>query len=139
MNKPSENLFEDFNLDKDEIWVKCLLFIKERIQEQAFQTWFYDISAISVDDESITLQVPNQFHYEWLESKYRHLIDNALKKNFPHPLIVNYSVVISDKKIEDIPTLTQKDKPIPRSYHRKSQLNLRYIFENSNPNIFEIF
>ena len=130
MNKPLENLSEDFNLDKDEIWRKCLLFIKERIQEQAFQTWFYDISAISLDNESITLQVPNQFHYEWLESKYRHLIDNALKKNFPHPLIVNYSVVISDKKIEDIPTLTPKDKPIPRSYHRKSQLNLRYIFEN---------
>ncbi len=130
MSDPSETTTSKINLNKDELWKKCLLFIKERIQEQAYQTWFDGISIINLTDEEITLQVPNQFHYEWLESKYRHLIDNALKEYALHPLIVNYSVVISDKKIEDIPTLTPKDKPVPRSYHRKSQLNSRYIFEN---------
>ena len=130
MSDPAIKTTSNLNLNKDELWGNCLLFIKEHIQEQAYQTWFDGVPAISLNDESITLQVPNQFHYEWLESKYRHLIDNALKEYAPHPLIVNYSVVISDKKIEDIPTLTHKNKPIPRSYHRKSQLNSRYIFEN---------
>ena len=123
MNDPAEKTTSNFNWNKDELWGKCLLFIKERIQEQAYQTWFDGVSVISLNDEGITLQVPNQFHYEWLESKYRHLIDNALKEYAQYPLIVNYSVVISDKKIENIPTLTSKDKPVPRSYHRKSQLN----------------
>ena len=130
MSDPAEITTNNINLNKNELWRKCLLFIKERVQEQAYQTWFDGISVINLTDEEITLQVPNQFHYEWLESKYRHLIDNALKEYAHHPLIVNYSVVISDKKIEDIPTLTPKDKPVPRSYHRKSQLNSRYIFEN---------
>ena len=130
MSDKAEKTTYKLNLSKNELWGKCLSFIKERIQEQAYQTWFDGISAIDLNNEEITLQVPNQFHYEWLESKYRHLIDNALKEYALHPLIVNYSVVISDKKIEDIPTLTPKDKPIPRSYHRKSQLNSRYIFEN---------
>ena len=130
MNDPAEKTTTHLNSNKDKLWEKCLLFIKEHIQEQAFQTWFDGITAISLNNESITLQVPNQFHYEWLESKYRHLIDNALKEYAPYPLIVNYSVVISDKTIENIPTLTPKNKPIPQSYHRKSQLNSRYIFEN---------
>ena len=130
MNDITETTTNNSNWNKDELWGKCQLFIKERIQEQAYQTWFDGISAITLNDEGITLQVPNQFHYEWLESKYRHLIDNALKEYAPHPLIVNYSIVISEKKIEDIPTLTSKDKPVPRSYHRKSQLNSRYIFDN---------
>ena len=65
------------------------MFIKDKIQDQAFQTWFDGISAISINNEEITLQVPNQFHYEWLESKYRHLIDSALKEVWPNPLIVN--------------------------------------------------
>ena len=130
MNDPAEKTTTHLNSNKDKLWEKCLLFIKEHIQEQAFQTWFDGIPAISLNNESITLQVPNQFHYEWLESKYRHLIDNALKEYAPYPLIVNYSVVISDKTIENIPTLTPKNKPIPQSYHRKSQLNSRYIFEN---------
>ena len=130
MSDPAKVTTNNINLNKNELWRMCLLFIKERVQEQAYQTWFDGISVINLTDEEITLQVPNQFHYEWLESKYRHLIDNALKEYAHHPLIVNYSVVISDKKIEDIPTLTPKDKPVPRSYHRKSQLNSRYIFEN---------
>ena len=67
---------------------------------------------------------------QWLESKYRNLIDYALKEYSSHPLIVNYSVVISDKSIEEIPTLTSKEKPVPPGYQRKSQLHSRYIFEN---------
>ena len=117
-------------MNKDELWDKCLLYIKDRIQEQAFETWFDGVLATNLGDEIITLQVPNQFHYEWLESKYRHLIDNALKENSQHPLIVNYSVVISDKSVEEIPKLISKTKPIPRGYQRKSQLNSRYIFDN---------
>ena len=100
MSDPAIKTTSNLNLNKDELWGNCLLFIKEHIQEQAYQTWFDGVPAISLNDESITLQVPNQFHYEWLESKYRHLIDNALKEYAPHPLIVNYSVVISDKKID---------------------------------------
>ena len=130
MSDAVEKTINNLNFNKDELWGKCLVFIKERIQEQAYQTWFDGVSAINLNDEGITLQVPNKFHYEWLESKYRHLIDNALKEHAPHPLIVNYSVVISDKKIEDIPTLTHKDQPVLRSFHHKSQLNSRYIFEN---------
>ena len=130
MNDFDKTGIKQLSPDKDDLWSKCLLFIKDRIEEQAFQTWFDGISAISLNKEGITLQVPNQFHYEWLESKYRHLIDSALKEFLPHPIIVNYSIVISDKKIESIPNLTPKDNPIPQSYHRKSQLNYRYIFEN---------
>ena len=115
---------------KDELWSNCLLYIKDRIQEQAYQTWFDGVAATNLNKEEITLQVPNQFHYEWLESKYRNLIDNALKENASHPLLVNYSVVISDKSVEEIPTLTSKEKPIPPGYQRESQLNSRYIFEN---------
>ena len=75
MNKPIEKTTSNVDWNKDELWSKCLLYIKERIQEQAYQTWFDGVSVIDLNDEGITLQVPNQFHYEWLESKYRHLID----------------------------------------------------------------
>ena len=56
--------------------------------------------------------------------------EDAIKEHANHPLIVNYSIVISNKKIEDIPTLTSKETPVPPGYQRKSQLNSRYTFEN---------
>ena len=86
MSEPLNISTSDMSLTKDELWEKCLLYIKDRIQEQAYQTWFDGIVSTSLDNEGITLQVPNQFHYEWLESKYRNLIDNALKENARHPL-----------------------------------------------------
>jgi len=130
MNDATEQSAGEIRMTKEDLWENCLLYIKDRIQEQAFQTWFDGIIATNLNLDGITLQVPNQFHYEWLETKYRHLIDNALKENANHPLIVNYSVVISDKSIDEIPTLTAKEKPVPQGYQRKSQLNSRYIFEN---------
>ena len=95
---------KDISLTKDELWMNCLLYIKDRIQDQAYQTWFDGVVATNLNKEEITLQVPNQFHYEWLESKYRNLIDNAIKENANHPLVVNYSIVISDKSMKAIPT-----------------------------------
>ena len=130
MNDATEQSAGKIRMTKEDLWENCLLYIKDRIQEQAFQTWFDGIVATHLNEEGITLQVPNQFHYEWLETKYRHLIDNALKENASHPLIVNYSVVISDKSVDEIPTLTAKEKPVPQGYQRKSQLNSRYTFEN---------
>ena len=61
-------------LNKEEVWRKCLLYIKNRIQETAYQTWFDGIQVTNVTEQDITLQVPNQFHYEWIESKYRNLL-----------------------------------------------------------------
>ncbi len=118
-------------LDYLEKWKFCLGFIKERIPEQAYQTWFDDAVMISsATEEEVTLQVPNQFHYEWLESKYRHLIDDAIKEYFNIPMVVNYSVVISNKSTEEIPKLKETEKTIPTGYHQPSQLNSRYIFDN---------
>ena len=117
-------------MNKEELWEKCQSYIRDRIPEQAYQTWFDGIKPYSLNEEEITLQVPNQFHFEWLESKYRILIDDALKKEAKQPLIVNYSIVISNKNSEKIPSLTSNDNPIPQTYHQRSQLNLRYTFEN---------
>ena len=54
----SEKTINYLNLNKDELWGKCLLFIKERIQEQAFQTWFDGVSAINLNNEGILFRSP---------------------------------------------------------------------------------
>ena len=67
---------------KQTYWDKSLAYIRSKIEETAFQTWFEGVEIGTINDESITLIVPNRFHYEWLESKYRNLIDDAIKSTF---------------------------------------------------------
>ena len=112
-------------------WGKTLAYIRSRIEETAYQTWFESVEINNVSDDSVTLIVPNRFHYEWLESKYRHLINDAIKSAFGKSLIVNYSVLLTEKTSENIPKFKESDKKnIAPRYHRPSNLNDRYIFNN---------
>ena len=114
-----------------EEWLKALSYIRSRVEDTAFQTWFDCVKLNNVEDESITLIVPNRFHYEWLESKYRHLINDAIKEAFKKPLIVNYSVILTERTSDSIPKFKESGKrAIPPGYHRPSNLNDRYVFEN---------
>ena len=118
-------------LNKEDVWVKCLAYIKDRIQETAYETWFAEVIASSINKEDITLQVPNKFHYEWLESKYRTLIDEAIKQTVSSPLIVNYTIPITKKSPDEIPSfVAQKEAaPLPRRYKKNNILNSRYLFD----------
>ena len=114
-----------------EEWLKALSYIRSRVEDTAFQTWFDCVKLNAVEDESITLIVPNRFHYEWLESKYRLLINDAIKEAFKKPLIVNYSVILTERTSDSIPKFKESGRrAIPPGYHRPSNLNDRYVFEN---------
>jgi chromosomal replication initiator protein len=112
-------------------WDKVLLYIRARVEETAFQSWFDCLEISVVNEDSITLLVPNRFHYEWLESKYRHLLNDAFKDVFGQSYIINYSVLLTEKKSDEIPTFKKNTQNIiPQGYHRPSNLNDRYIFDN---------
>ena len=111
-------------------WDNCLEYIQENIPNQAYQTWFDGINLSKLTDEEIVLQVPNQFHYEWLDSKYKDLIQAAIKKYADKELKINYSVVVSNGEENAIPELIPRDKPVRNRYHKATQLNNRYVFNN---------
>ena len=74
--------------------------------------------------------MPNKFHFEWIESKYRHLIDESIKKVGSHPLVVNYSIVISNKSADEIPSLVEQPKAVAQPFNKHTKLHNRYIFDN---------
>ena len=117
-------------MEKKNFWTECLNLIKQQITNQAFETWFSDVEVLELNEEEIKLQVPNQYHYEWLEQKYRHLINDVLMEVGKNPRVVNYSVILSNKKINEIPKLNDNDVLPAPSYKHNSQLNERYNFNN---------
>jgi chromosomal replication initiator protein len=123
----------DEKFNKEEIWSKCLLFIKNRIQETAFQTWFDGVQVSSITNEDVTLLVPNKFHYEWLESKYRTLIDEAINSVTSKSLIINYTVPITSKSSQEIPSFSKRKNDYPRfqpRYNKTKIFNSQYTFNS---------
>ena len=115
--------------DNNKLWNQCLDYIGNTISEQAFETWFNSVSMVGCTGDEITLQVPNRFHYEWLESKYSETIDSAIQKFFGSSLKINYSVLIQPEE-DNQEKINKVDSLIPKTFHRASQLNSRYTFSN---------
>jgi chromosomal replication initiator protein len=68
------------SLTANDVWNNCLLFIKDNIQAQAFKTWFEPIKPVKLQEQSLSVQVPSKFFYEWLEEHYVKLLKVALTK-----------------------------------------------------------
>ena len=60
------------------LWNNCLNVIRDNIPEPAFNAWFLPIVPLSYEDNVLTIQVPSQFFYEYLEDKYLDLIQQTL-------------------------------------------------------------
>ncbi|MDE0472834.1 MAG: chromosomal replication initiator protein DnaA, partial [Ekhidna sp.] len=83
------------------IWKNCLEYIRERIPNQSFSTWFEPIKPLKSEDNVLTIQVPNQFFYEWLEEHFVLTLKEAISKEMGPGSRLEYSVVITDDKKEN--------------------------------------
>lgn len=77
-----------------QVWENCLSLVKNEIQEQSFKTWFLPIIPIKLDKSILTIQVPSQFFYEWLEDNYVHVLRKAIHQELGPSGRLEYSVVI---------------------------------------------
>ncbi len=80
MNYNHFNLDDNPTNEAEKQWEKCLQIIKDNINFRTFQTWFEPIKAVALIDSILTLQVPSQFFYEWLEEHYVELLGKTIKR-----------------------------------------------------------
>lgn len=67
------------NSEAKAVWDECLRVIEEHVNEQSFSTWFKPINPVRLDGSVLTIQVPSQFFYEWLEDNYVQVLKLAIK------------------------------------------------------------
>src|ERR1700755_1862282 len=66
--------------EAEQSWEKCLAIIKDNVNWRTYQTWFEPIRAVALTGSVLTLQVPSQFFYEWLEAHYVELLGKTIKR-----------------------------------------------------------
>ena len=78
------------------IWEDCLHSIKKNVNPQSFKTWFEPIRAIKLNDNVLTIQVPNKFFYEWLEEHYVTVLKNAIRKELGEKARLEYQILVEN-------------------------------------------
>jgi len=61
------------------VWDSCLQTIRRMVPDQSFKTWFEPIRPVSLRDNSLVIQVPNRFFYEWLEEHYVGILKHTIR------------------------------------------------------------
>jgi chromosomal replication initiator protein len=140
------------------VWNKCLSFIKDNIQPQAYKTWFEPIIPVKLTGNVLSIQVPSKFFYEWLEEHYVKILRLALTKELGLEAKLVYIIKMENtfgnkmpftEKIPSSSSSTIKSQSIDspfssfaselknpfvipgiRNLQIESQLNPNYTFEN---------
>jgi len=136
-------------IDYKVLWDKCLTVIRDVVPEAAYKTWFLPIVPLACEDKKVTIQVPSQFFYEYLEEKYANVLQMTLRKVFGQGMILNYRVLagqnVTSKAVEysteknnlinqtsSVDNTNATGIPFQRIAPKEldSQLNTRYVFDN---------
>ncbi len=80
----------------EKVWMNCLSIIKDNVPLQAFKTWFQPIKPVKLKGNILTIQVPSQFFYEWLEEHYIELLKKTIRKEIGPDAKLEYSIVMEN-------------------------------------------
>ncbi len=79
-----------------EVWNACLEIIRDNINQQSFKTWFEPIKPVELKDSVLTIQVPTQFFYEWIEEHYVALLRKTIQRELGKEARLEYRIVVEN-------------------------------------------
>eukprot|EP01132_Coremiostelium_polycephalum_P003033 gene3033-3792_t len=113
------------------IWNNCLTFIKSQVSEQSFSTWFLPIIPKKLEHHVLTIQVPSQFFYEWLEEHYLGILRQVIKQEIGPEGRLEYSIVVDQGNQQQAPVTIKL--PTQRSYVPKNDHSAAFAELAQNP------
>ena len=91
--------------DYKQVWAECLRMIKDILgpeNNDAFEAWFMPIKPLKIEGNTLIVQVPSQFFYEYIEEHYIMLLRKVIRTQLGANAMLRYSVVM-DQSIKTEP------------------------------------
>ena len=120
------------NNTAESVWRNCLSFINDNIQPQAYKTWFEPITAVKLSENSLSIQVPSKFFYEWLEEHYVKILKVALTKELGEQAKLVYIIKMENTYGNKQP-FTEKIPSTNRTSIKSQQADIP--LKNKNPEL----
>ena len=115
---------------KEELEEKLKELLRDEIGQLGFETWFASLKIKTIENNIITFITPSEYYKDWIETRFKELILNALR----HLTNINWVFKIVDKKsmgnvgsnhIENL----NNDENEQTSISNKATLNPKYTFD----------
>lgn len=80
--------------DHATVWDNCLQTIRKHVNTRSFKTWFEPIKPVRLEENALTIQVPNKFFYEWLEEHYVSLLKTTIRNELGDMAKLEYQILM---------------------------------------------
>lgn len=118
------------------IWKNCLSRIKKNVTQMTYNTWFLPIRPLQLEDNTLKVELPSQFFWEWIDEHYNSLINKTISEVIGPDARLSYIIDRnSDEDSEPAYNHNETNEAIvkekPKVKHNfESYLNTRYTFQN---------
>lgn len=118
------------------VWSKACKHLSEILSEDVYDRWIGLIESKTLDEETLTLSVANDFYQSWLEENYLPLIHDAVSSVCGRKLNIRFSVdhnVTGQNRTRRKSTEKRMaQKPVANRKKRQPaiQLNSKYTFDS---------
>jgi len=121
-------------MNNDLMWSKVLSIINQDVNSVVYKTWFMETKVYKIENNIITIIVPDEIHRKNLQDRYLELIVKALAEVSNNIYEVNFVLtkdidekenVTNNNRVEENPSNEESV-----TYHHASNLIKKYNFEN---------
>ncbi len=120
----------------NELWERALDDLRGRLSSENFDTWLAPVQCVGIEDETVTLRIPNRFFQDWLSAHYLDLILETLGRETQSALKIAWE--IDEGLQERVVAPPRSPEPVVARIGRASQpgprtsadLNPKYKFDS---------
>lgn len=119
------------------VWKECLQKIKQNVPQMTYNTWFLPIKPLELKEDTLKVQLPSQFFWEWIDEHYNTLIARTISEVIGPSAKLNY-IIVDENDNDDQLTLFSNItvSAVPQKVDAtklpliETHLNSRYTFDN---------
>ena len=78
-------------LNQSAVWTEIIGSIRAEVSADTFDRWFKETELVSLDDQTLTLRVPNNIYQLWIESNYLNLLQSSTLLALGSPRAVQFT------------------------------------------------
>jgi len=113
--------------EKTNPWLQIIAEVREKIDQNSFETWFEPAAYIGLEHDDIYIKVPNAYFKDWLSFHYSAMINDASMKLFGKAFEIKY---IFDESSFNFMRKSPEERRAKHGMLLNPNLNPNYTFEN---------
>jgi chromosomal replication initiator protein len=116
----------------EHLWEKSLVFIKEKVTQQNFDTWINPLRICSLEGSNCQLSVPNKFFRDWLTENFTDIIKHSVSRAAGTDMKITF--VVDKSTPEKGPVQEDREAETPKKLPKKSETTRLRIHHSLKPN-----